>query len=107
MSRKDDIALDPQGVSKTTDAGLCRGITHHEGCSCHETRWQDRLDQAIKERDAARANKHVMRRDNERLRQTLRRLIALHERELETGQPISGEEWEVAGDVILNKHEPS
>jgi hypothetical protein len=70
-----------------------------------------------KERDAARSYKQVMKRENERLRQVeskltqernqlhlaLSSLIALRERETQTGQPISGEEWEIAGYALESK----
>jgi hypothetical protein len=46
-------------------------------------------NQAINERDRAQAS--------------LRTLIALHEREIETGQPISGEDWEIAGYALTDK----
>jgi len=46
-------------------------------------------NQAIKERDRAQAS--------------LRTLIALHEREIEAGEPISGEDWEIAGYALTDK----
>jgi hypothetical protein len=37
------------------------------------------------------------RKERDHAQSSLRTLIALHEREIETGQPISGEDWEIAG----------
>jgi hypothetical protein len=46
-------------------------------------------DQAIKERDQAQS--------------ALQTLIVLHQREIEKGEPITGEDWEIAGYAITEK----
>ena len=95
MSRKDDLDLTGQGMSETprTDQRLKLLRNGHSNCL---PKWEDfakdierELNQAIKERDRAQS--------------ALRTLIALHEREVETGEAITGEEWEIAGYALEPK----
>jgi hypothetical protein len=43
------------------------------------------------------AEREHYRKERDKAQSSLRTLMALHEREIETGQPISGEDWEIAG----------
>jgi len=96
MSRKDDLALTGQGIGETTRTDALREKLYSKPWSdsfmdmmLHARQLERELNQAISERD--------------RLQSSLRTLIALHEREIETGQPISGEDWEIAGYALTDK----
>jgi hypothetical protein len=124
MSRQDDAALTGQGMGETPRADKARAEYVNHICKVvpiEVARQLEReLNQAINERDAARSYKQVMKRENDRLRHVesklmkerdkaqsaLAHLIKLHEREIETRQPIIGEEWEIAGYAVAdeNKH---
>ncbi len=97
MSRKDDAALTGQGMVETprTDelrdkwAGDPTAIGYFEELEAFCGQLERELNQAVKERD--------------KLKCTLSRLIKLHERKIETGEPISGEDWEIAGYAVESK----
>jgi hypothetical protein len=110
--RTDKLCRDPNLRSETRIWGLARQLERE-------------LNQAIKERDEARLNARTMgavtitrngyleelerelnqanaiikecRKERDQAQSSLRTLMALHEREIETGEPISGEDWEIAG----------
>jgi hypothetical protein len=92
MSSIDDAALIGQGMSETprTDKALHELYAGGSRYSfpAHARQIERELDQAIKERDQARLS--------------LRTLIALHEREIETGEPITGEDWEIAAYALYD-----
>jgi hypothetical protein len=96
MSSIDDAALMGQGMNETprTDKALHEVYAGGSRYSFPEQARQieRELNQAIKERDQARLS--------------LRTLISLHEREIETGEPITGEDWEIAGYALGDKQEP-
>ena len=96
MSRKDDLALAGQGMSETPRTDALREKLYSKTWSdsfmdmmLHANQLESELNQAIRERDRSQAS--------------LRTLIALHDREIETGQRISGEDWEIAGYALSNK----
>jgi hypothetical protein len=90
----------------------------------HQEDYRNERDQAIRERDQARSNVKPMGevtiarngyiqeiedqrdqaiKERDRAQVSLRTLIELHEREIETGEPITGEDWEIAGYAITKK----
>jgi hypothetical protein len=95
LSRKDDLAFTRQGIGETprTDEFIARKIPddpfadHDWAELCRQL--ERELNQAIRERNRAQAS--------------LRTLIALHQREIETGQPITRKDWEIAGCGITEK----
>jgi hypothetical protein len=97
MSSKDDAALTGQGMGETPRtnelcdkwAGDPAAIGYFEELEAFCGQLERELNQAIRERDRAQSS--------------LKTLIALHEREIETGQPISGEDWEIAGYALESK----
>ena len=95
MSRKDDTALTGQGIGETPRMDKCWEINQDNPFNEEGDPWglgaqlERELNQAIRERDMAQLS--------------LKILIALHEREIETGQPISGEDWEIAGYALTDK----
>jgi hypothetical protein len=122
LSRKDDLNLTQQRISKTLRTDENRFPDYDRGgdvvLADFAADLEIELDQAIRERDQARSNVKPMgavtiarngyiqeieaQRDKaiserDRAQAALRTLIALHQREIETGEPISGEEWEIAG----------
>jgi hypothetical protein len=130
VSRKDDLAFTEQGMGETmiTDYENRGGEVwqrHPDGlrelfaADIIEklTGLERELNQAIRERDQARSNvkpmgavtitrnRYVEELESQlqRAQASLRTLIALHEREIETGEPITGEEWEIAGYAITEK----
>jgi hypothetical protein len=130
LSRKDDLGFTGQGMGGTmiTDYQNRGGEVwqrHPDGlrelfaADIIEklTGLERELNQAIKERDQARSNVKPMgavtiarngyiqeiEAQRDKAQSALRTLIALHEREIETGEPISGEDWEIAGYAITEK----
>jgi hypothetical protein len=121
MSRQDDAGLTGQGMGETprTDKARAEYVNHIcKVVPIEVARQLEReLNQAIRERDAVRSYKQVMKRENERLRQVelklikerdkaqsaLAHLIKLRQREIQTGQPITGEDWEIAGYALESK----
>ena len=95
MSRQDDLALTGQGIGETPRMDKAWGIYQDFPHDDDGDPWgigaqlERELNQAIRERDMAQLS--------------LKILIALHEREIETGQPISGEDWEIAGYALTDK----
>jgi hypothetical protein len=81
-----------QGMSETprTDKALHELYAGGSRYSfpAHARQIERELDQAIKERD--------------RLRLALSALIALHDQEVETGQVITGEDWEIAAYALYD-----
>jgi hypothetical protein len=78
---------------------------------------EDQRDKAIKERDEYKESAAYVsaltrenawqRKEMHKAQDALARLIKLHEREVETGQPISGEDWEIAGYALGDSHKHS
>jgi hypothetical protein len=123
LSRKDDLGFTGQGIGETprTDEFIARKIPddpfadHDWAELCRQL--ERELNQAIRERDQARSNVKPMgavtiarngyiqeiEAQRDQAQSALRTLIALHQREIETGEPISGEEWEIAGHAITEK----
>ena len=94
MSRQDDAGLMGQGMVETprTDKARAEYVNHIcKVVPIEVARQLEReLNQAVKERDEWRE-----------LAQRLR------EREIQTGQPISGEDWEIAGYAVGDEHKHS
>ena len=121
LSRKDDLGLMGQGMGETprTDElhnKLAQDLDGSDLYRYHKMKWlseeiERELNQAIRERDQARSNVKPMgevtiarngyiqevEAQRDQAQSALRTLLALHEREIETGEPITGEDWEIAG----------
>jgi len=107
MSRKDDAGLTGQGMGETPRADVkpMGAVTIARNGYIQEL--EDQRDKAIKERDEYKESAAYVsaltrenawqRKEMHKAQDALARLIKLHEREVETGQPISGEDWEIAG----------
>ena len=132
MSRQDNAALTGQRIGTTprmdkafNECGTTPRM-NWQASQCYEEgcRLERELNQAIRERDQARSNVKPMGavtiarngyieeieaqrdqaiKERDRAQASLRTLIALHAWEVETGEPISGEEWEIAGYALTDK----